>query len=204
VHLDEINVRFVNINNHSEKVNLLCRIFLLMTMPIKLLLLFTLKTMILFDFNGETDLNNWRVIDDGVMGGLSQGKFYINEDGHGLFMGNVSLENNGGFSSVRYAFNSLDVSEYSKIEIRLKGDGKAYQFRVKATADQRYSYISNIATTGEWEIIHISFSDMYAAFRGRLLDIPNYSGKEMTEIAFLIGNKKEEVFALEIDYIKLQ
>ena len=157
----------------------------------------------LFDFNDKAAIDNWRVVNDGVMGGLSQAEFSINSEGHGFFRGNVSLENKGGFSSVRYRFETQNTSEFSKVQIRLKGDGKSYQFRIKANASQRYSYIANIKTSGEWEILSIDFSEMYPAFRGRLLDLPNYSGNEMTEIAFLIGNKKEESFAMEIDYIEL-
>lgn len=158
----------------------------------------------LFDFNDQAVIDNWSVVNDGVMGGLSQGEFSINSDGHGLFEGRVSLANYGGFSSVRYRFETVDTSKFSKVQIRLKGDSKAYQFRIKATALQRYSYITNITTTGDWETITIPFSDMYPAYRGRLVNLPNYSGKQMTEIAFLIGNKKEQTFALEIDFIAFE
>lgn len=157
----------------------------------------------LFDFSTGANIDQWRVVNDGVMGGLSQSQFSVNKEGHGLFNGKVSLENNGGFSSVRYAFETLEVSAYSQIEIRVKGDGKSYQFRVKADRSQRYSYIANIETSGEWETITISFDKMYPAFRGRILELPNYEGQELSEIAFLIGNKKQEDFALEIDYLKL-
>lgn len=163
-----------------------------------------MNTTTLFDFNKNDSIDNWRVINDGVMGGLSQSEFSINSDGHGFFRGKVSLANNGGFSSVQYRFGTVDTSKFSKIQIRLKGDEKSYQFRVKANNSQRYSYIANIKTSGAWETLSIEFSEMYPAFRGRLLDLPNYSGEEMAEIAFLIGNKKEEIFDLEIDYIKLQ
>ena len=42
----------------------------------------------------------WRSINDGVMGGLSSGGMRL-EDGIAVFSGTLSLENNGGFSSVR-------------------------------------------------------------------------------------------------------
>ena len=45
---------------------------------------------------------------------------------------------------------------------------------------------------------------MYASFRGYRLDIPNFKGQQMEEIAFLIGNKKEESFKLLIDSIILE
>ena len=161
-------------------------------------------TATLYDFNNEVPDNDWRVINDGVMGGLSKGEFSVNAAGHGFFHGQVSLEKNGGFSSVRHRLDLFDTSNFSQFKLRLKGDGKTYQFRVKADVTQRHSYIGKMQTSGDWEIITIQFSDMYPAFRGRLLDLPNYSGETISEIAFLIGNKKKETFALEIDYIKLE
>jgi len=162
-----------------------------------------MNAVMLFDFSQTSPIDDWRIVNDGVMGGLSQGKFSINAKGNGFFRGTISLDNNGGFSSVRYRFKTQDVSKFSAIKIRLKGDGKAYQFRIKADASQRYSYIEKIETSGDWETLTIPFSTMYPAFRGRVLDLPNYLGKELTEIAFLFGNKKEEDFALAIDFIEL-
>ncbi|GAB5474270.1 MAG: CIA30 family protein [Maribacter sp.] len=165
--------------------------------------IFLVMNMIIFDFNTDTAIDDWRVVNDGVMGGRSQSRFSINEAGHGFFQGTVSLANNGGFASVRYRFQTIDATPYSKVSIRLRGDGNTYQFRVKATTEQRYSHIANFTTSGEWQTVTIDFSDMYPAFRGRLLELPNYSGSTLSEIAFLIGNKKEESFALEIDNIMI-
>jgi len=53
--------------------------------------------MTIFDFTEKSDLTNWYVVVDGVMGGLSQGSFGVNDEGNGVFKGTVSLENNGGF-----------------------------------------------------------------------------------------------------------
>ena len=160
--------------------------------------------MTLFQFNSDSNLNNWRILDDVVMGGRSDGDFNINADGYGEYTGDVSLENNGGFSSLRYYFETVKSSEYSKFKIRIKGDGKTYQFRVKDDRYHRYSFIYKFETSGEWEIIEIPFSDMYASFRGYRVDIPNFKGDQMEEIAFLIGNKKKESFKLLIDHISLE
>ncbi|WP_386130440.1 CIA30 family protein [Winogradskyella litorisediminis] len=168
------------------------------------LILLTIPTMILFDFNSESNISNWRVVDDVVMGGRSDGNFKLNEDGHAEFSGDVSLENNGGFSSVRYNFETVDASKYSTFKIYLKGDGKSYQFRVKSNDNQRYSYIYEFQTSGKWEIISIPFNQMKPAFRGRQLNQPNYNGNTMEEIAFLIGNKKPQSFSLLIDKIELE
>lgn len=159
--------------------------------------------MTLFDFNKDCNLSDWRVVDDGVMGGLSQGNISLNEDGNAVYKGEVSLKNNGGFSSLRCRFEEKNVSKYSKFCLKLKGDGKRYQFRVKSENGDRHSYIHYFETTGEMQEIEINFADMYPTFRGRELDMPNFNGKQIVEMAFLVGNGKEENFVLEIDEIKV-
>lgn len=161
-------------------------------------------SLVIFDFDANSNLSNWNVVNDGVMGGISKAKLEINQDGNAIFKGTVSLENNGGFASLRYRFNTKEVGEYTKVIIRLKGDKTTYQFRTKTNAYDRHSYIALFETTGEWQTIEISLSEMYPAFRGRKLSIPNYPSEQMQEIAFLIGNKKAENFKLEIDKISLQ
>ena len=160
--------------------------------------------MTLFNFNPSSDITNWNIVDDVVMGGRSNSTFSISDNGTGVFRGKVSLENNGGFSMVQYRFDTKEVDEFSKVFMRIKGDGKTYQFRVKTNDSDYYSYVTSFNTSGDWETIEIPFSSMYPAFRGRPLDAENYPGKSMEMIAFLIGNKKAESFKLEIDTIELK
>ena len=174
------------------------------TIALILPIVMALQTSTIFDFDTNSDVSKWIVVDDVVMGGRSSGSFDIDGNGHGVFKGTVSLENNGGFSSVRYGFKKIRSSPYSKVVLRVKGDGKSYQFRVKAESSDYYSYIKEFKTTGAWETIEIPLGEMYPAFRGRTLDIPNYSNQGIEEIAFLIGNKKAEDFVLMIDHISLK
>jgi NADH dehydrogenase [ubiquinone] 1 alpha subcomplex assembly factor 1 len=163
-----------------------------------------MNTQVIIDFNNNSNLSNWNVVDDTVMGGRSAGNFQLTSEGHGKFSGNVSLENNGGFSSVRHNFKRLDVSPYSKIILKVKGDGKNYQFRIKDDRNAYYSYISEFTTNGEWQEIEISMQSMYPSYRGRKLDLPNYVGNYVEEITFLIANKKPQGFQLLIDKIELK
>jgi NADH dehydrogenase [ubiquinone] 1 alpha subcomplex assembly factor 1 len=174
------------------------------TMLLMISMMFQDSSSTIFDSKKVKDLSNWYVVDDGVMGGLSRGELTINDSGHCLFKGYVTTENNGGFSSIRYGFNKKSVSEYKYVILKLKGDGKSYQFRIKDNSRQRYSYIATFNTSGDWETIKIPFSEFYPGFRGYKLEKPNYSGDVMEEIAFLIGNKVKESFALEIDKIYLE
>lgn len=169
-----------------------------------LILITTMNTLTLFDFEKNANIRNWRTVDDVVMGGRSSGSFSLSPEGYGVFEGRVSLENNGGFSSVRYGFEKRNIKGYRKVVIRLKGDGKSYQFRVKEDSGTYYSYIASFTTSGEWQEIEIPLAEMYPSFRGRKLDLPNFSHSTIEEIVFLIGNKKPQEFKLLIDSINMQ
>lgn len=168
-----------------------------------LLFLISMNEGLLFDFTKKTNANEWQIIDDTVMGGRSYGKFKIDDSGNGLFYGDVSTANNGGFSSVRYQFNRKSIYNYTKVAIRLKGDGKAYQFRIKDDINLYFSYITTFKTTGEWETVLLNLNELYPSFRGQTLDLPNFKKDHIEEIVFLIGNKKNESFELRIDTIEL-
>lgn len=155
----------------------------------------------LFDFSGTADISGWEIVDDVVMGGRSDGAFYLSNEGHGVFSGKVSLENNGGFSSVRYDLKDLDIDVYDTFILKVKGDGKRYQFRAKTRRYDRQSYISYFETTGEWQEIQIPMNKMYPTFRGMRLNMDNFPGERLEQISFLIGNKRAEAFRLEIDKI---
>ena len=160
--------------------------------------------MIIFDFNTQSDISNWNNINDVVMGGKSNSTFALNDAGFGVFSGRVSLENNGGFSMVQFNFETKNVSNFTKVCLRIKGDGKTYQFRIKSKASDKHSYIAAFKSEADWTTIEIAFNSMYPAFRGKTLNMPNYEGNHMQQIAFLIGNKKEESFTLVIDSIVLK
>ena len=168
------------------------------------LFIFNPPEMILYDFMSGSESAEWYVVDDNVMGGRSEGKISVSEEGYGIFEGDVSLENNGGFSSIRYRFDPVKVENFSKAMIYLKGDGKSYQFRLKSKSSDRHSYIAYFKTSGEKEVIEIDLSKMEPGFRGFKPNLPDYPGKLMEEISFLISNKKAESFRLEIDKIVLK
>lgn len=174
----------------------------------KILLTFLMLTMMspymtIFDFTEHDNTAGWRIINDGVMGGLSKGKI-LYEDNSGVFKGRVSIENNGGFTMAMLQVDQKDVRQYDKFRISIKGDGKSYQFRCKSDKNQMHSYVYTFKTSGDWEEVTIPFEQMLPKFRGRDLNQPVYEGESLQEIAFLIGNKKEEDFELRIKYIRVE
>ncbi|NGP75016.1 CIA30 family protein [Balneolaceae bacterium YR4-1] len=163
-----------------------------------------MNTETIFNFEKNNDLSDWKIVNDNVMGGRSDGTFYRGSQGNGIFEGSISLKNNGGFASVRYWPGKLSVEDYDKIVFRLKGDGKRYQFRIKNDLNDYRSYITYFETSGEWQEIEISLQSLYPSYRGRTLDQPNFSGDNLEELGFLFGNGREEDFRLEIKSLELQ
>ena len=161
-----------------------------------------MNTRVLYDFTKTASLDGWYTVNDDVMGGRSVCSFELDQEGNAIFKGQVSLENNGGFSSVHYRFPPFETTDYQFLLLRIKGDGKRYQVRIKSRAGDYYSYIAYFTTTGEWQDVKVSLNKMYPTFRGRTLDMPNFQGGEIEEFALLIGNKKEEAFSLIVDKIE--
>ena len=158
----------------------------------------------IFNSTQKSAIQDWSILDDIVMGGKSASTFKIDANGCGVFKGSISLENNGGFSSVRYKLQKIEVKEYTKVILKLKGDGKNYQFRVKANSEDSHSFVALFSTSGEWQQIEIPLKKMYPSLRGRKLDEPNFEGESIEAVIFLIGNKTTEDFKLLIEKIELE
>tara|TARA_R110002049_G_scaffold298444_1_gene488162 strand:+ start:1690 stop:2157 length:468 start_codon:yes stop_codon:yes gene_type:complete len=146
------------------------------------------------------DLNkeNWRIVNDTVMGGRSDAKIINSTSQSLLFSGTVSLENNGGFSMIQSVLKTPSSPKATTCSITVKGDGKNYQFRLKPSRFDKESYVMNFKTSGKEETFTFNIADFKPYFRGRSLDLPAIKNQSIEEIAFLIGNKKAESFELEV------
>ncbi|MGB3142751.1 MAG: CIA30 family protein [Maribacter sp.] len=153
----------------------------------------------------EQGKGKWRVQDDVVMGGRSDSHLKVTENNHAYFSGRVSLENNGGFCSIHQTVEKdpyLIPNESKVFLIRLNGDGKKYNFRVR-TRNGRHSYGFTFPTKGDgnFETISIPFDQMEATYHGEPVEVPNYAGENILEMQLLIGNQKEESFEMYIETI---
>ena len=162
------------------------------------------KSGVLYDFHIDSSLRGWNVVDDGVMGGRSLGNLSLNEDGHGLFNGYVSLRNYGGFSSIRCDIKKKDISDFSFLILKVRGDNRYYQFRLRSSYYDRHVYVKEFYAKSDWQEIKIPLNSMRPQFRGMKLNMENFSGNSIVEFGILIGNKVEEDFVLLIDNIYLQ
>ena len=158
----------------------------------------------IYTFSTQTNIMDWRVVNDGVMGGISRSSLVLTDAGYGQFSGDVSLANNGGFASIQLDTTITLMEEKKFIVLRVKGDGKLYEFRLKGEISQSESYVHQFATSGEWENIKLAINEFYPQFRGRKLNIPNFNFESIEQLSFLIANKQEEDFELLIDWIGLE
>lgn len=161
-----------------------------------------MKTLIQFE---EPDGVRWSIVNDGVMGGLSRGDLEQTDQGTVLFSGHLSLENNGGFASTRALLGPQDLSDYEGVLVRVRGDGRTYQLRLR-TSDSfdGLAYRSEFDTEeGVWKEIRLPFSTFQPSFRGY---VPRGAGpldtRQIRQLGFLIGDKKEGPFRLEIAWVK--
>ena len=157
----------------------------------------------LIDFLPD-ETKNWSSINDTVMGGVSSSAVEQATESTALFKGIVSLENNGGFASIRCRPQPIDLGDYQGIRIRVKGDGKRYQFRIRT--DNRFdgpNYQTTFETTpGEWMIHQLPFTDFIATYRGsRLDDHPPIDPAKIQSFGFMIADKQDGPFALKVDWI---
>jgi NADH dehydrogenase [ubiquinone] 1 alpha subcomplex assembly factor 1 len=163
------------------------------------------KEKLIFGFDKPGEAEQWRTINDPVMGGMSQSSFQVTEKKTALFSGIVSLKNSGGFASVSSLPSDYNLSGFAGIAIRVKGDGKRYKFTIKTdTAFTGFTYQSPFSTIkGEWTVIYAPFKNYVPSFRGSVMkDAEPIDAKKVKSFGFLIADKQEGPFRLEIDWIK--
>jgi monofunctional biosynthetic peptidoglycan transglycosylase len=158
----------------------------------------------LIDFT-DADRSEWFVINDGVMGGVSRSDIRRTDEGTGMFEGVLSLENNGGFASVRVVLGRHDLSTWSGLEVRVRGDGRTYQLRLRSDDGfDGIAYTTEFETRdGEWTVTRIPFEQFRPTFRGRTLaDVPPLETSRIQQLAFMLADKKPGPFSLEIDFVR--
>ncbi len=165
-----------------------------------------MNSLTLFDFDEPQEIDQWYSINDGVMGGVSLGSFAQLEPGVAQFRGRISFENKGGFSSVRTRPLKVSLAGYDGIELRVRGDGKKYKLRLKTdTGPEGFCYEVPFNTTSEsWEDLRLPFEKARAKLRGlRVPFAPALAPGRIKSLGFLISDKQEGPFHLELDSIKV-
>lgn len=165
----------------------------------------TASNKILFDFTATTNSPAWHIVNDDMMGGVSTSRFEISTNG-AVFSGAVSLENNGGFASVRSSPVRHNLAGFDAFVIRVRGDGHRYKFTVRTEAGFDTPIYQCAFTTkrGEWEEHRLPFKDFVPTFRGRVMtDVPPLNPAKVSSLGFLISDKQDGAFKLGLAWIKV-
>ncbi|OCH19917.1 CIA30 family protein [Aliivibrio sp. 1S128] len=157
------------------------------------------------DFTKPTEHQKWLTINDNVMGGMSMGR--LTYDGKSSqFQGELSLVNNGGFSSIKRSIEPLP-KEMNTVELMCIGDGRTYQLRLTTWKDgSPIHYKHEFSTTkGKLQKKGFNLTDFQAVFRGRLLsDDPELVADDVKQVGFLIADKQTQPFALNLNQIQFK
>lgn len=157
---------------------------------------------VLFDFAQPTNAM-WQVVNDDVMGGVSTSRFELTNS-VAVFRGVVSLENNGGFASVRTLPTRFAVRDATEFVLRVRGDGRRYKFTARMDAKFDGPLYQVVFTThkDEWQEVRLPLKDFVPTFRGRtLIGEPPLSAAKVSSVGFLISDQQAGPFRLEIAWI---
>ena len=156
-----------------------------------------------YDFQNTRQARNWRIVLDGVMGGLSTGEIETG-DGTMIFSGETSLRNNGGFSSMRAAVEKGVFKDSDSIRLRVKGDGRTWILGTRKSSGRMGgdSYWTRFDTKdGEWQTVTIPIDGMERHFFGQRM-AGSITPEEVGAIEFYMYDKKAGPFRLEIESIE--
>jgi monofunctional biosynthetic peptidoglycan transglycosylase len=159
----------------------------------------------LIDFSAEGEEDRWSAVNDGVMGGLSNSRLVDASDSTAFFEGVLSVENNGGFASIRRELPRHPLTGANAVILDVRGDGRRYQLRVRT--DDRFDGVAYRAffdtIDGVWQRIEIPFNEFRATFRGSSVPgAPVLEPERIQQLGFLIADKRPGAFRLEIRRIE--
>ena len=171
-----------------------------------ILLHLVLPNQLVIDFKEREKVADWYIINDGVMGGLSRGKAMIGEDGL-LFYGTVSLDNNGGFTSLRSPYSNFSLGQYTSVEIKYRSKGVRQAFQMEV--DRRF-YLPNykipLQNTEDWTIVRVQLEEVQqyrmGSKTGRSLDIDTLA--DIIRVGYITNEKRAGDFAFEVAYVKFE
>jgi hypothetical protein len=158
-----------------------------------------------FDFGEPRSERRWVAVNDGVMGGVSEGRLRATGDGTVAFEGNLSLANNGGFASVRSRAQRVDLSQGSGLSLLVRGDGRRYKLGLKNDAfPDGVTYRAAFETEpGEWRTIRLRFADFVPSYRGRIVrDARPLDLARVASFDLMISDKQAGPFRLELSRIE--
>ncbi len=154
----------------------------------------------LFDFSDPARDGGFAPVDDAVMGGRSRSRATVAR-GVLCFEGEVSLEDGGGFASIRSAPAPLDLGGAEGLALRVRGDGRRYKVNLRtdhAPDDVAWQAAFETATGG-WEVILLPLHLFQPVRRGRPTpEAGPLRPERLRTVGLLISDRQAGSFRLEV------
>lgn len=160
----------------------------------------------LVDFTAPAASDQWQAVNDGVMGGVSDGRFTITADNTLEFFGTLSLENNGGFASVRTKPTAFDLEPGDTLVVRVKGDGRDYVLNLYTKSRRMaFSYRAPLPTAKDaWQDVEIPLATFIpTAFGRRVQGMGPVEPDQITGLGIMLSDKKPGAFRMQAAWIKV-
>ena len=162
----------------------------------------------LFQFDSAAEAARWQIVNDGVMGGRSSSRASVTPQGSLRFTGNLSLENNGGFASVRTKPNGqlLGLNTGNTIVVRVKGDGRRYKLNLYAGERRTaFSYQMDFSTVaGQWTDVRLPVDRFVAHSFGRPISNLRLVPSQVQALGIMLSDKRPGPFEMQVDWINIQ
>lgn len=160
------------------------------------------QCVIIDDFTGGPALLSWFAINDGVMGGLSQGAISFGPDA--LVHTGVINTNGGGFSSVRARLPADALVGYTRLQIRLNTFGRQYALNF---GDARYRSVSHqalipLGPTDAWQEVFIDFDQTTPTNFGFRVNAEPFTASAINELSLILSDGADGPFKMEVAWIK--
>ena len=147
------------------------------------------------DFTNPITMRDCWIVNDDVMGGVSHSA--LRQDTQGMyFEGQVSLENNGGFASMRSSAQFPLGTQL--LELLAKGDGKQYKLILRTALAPRVNYAADFIAVANWQTHQFNSNQFKSTFRGQDIYAPALSFADVIEFGILISNSQAGRFAIQL------
>ncbi len=165
------------------------------------------ESQVLADFSDPREIAAWRALHDTVMGGRSDGALVAAGDGAALFAGTISLENRGGFASVRGPIRRYSLQRCHGVTIEVRGDPRRFQLRLRT--DDRFDGVAWRAffepEAEQWQQISLPFESFVPVFRGRVLGPQGQlDPSRITRLGVMLADDTAGPYRLEIRRISAE
>jgi monofunctional biosynthetic peptidoglycan transglycosylase len=123
------------------------------------------------------------------------------------FFGTLSLENNGGFASVRTKTKKLGLEKGDTLVAKVRGDGREYLMNLSVpTIRIAYNYRAVFQTKkDEWVEVKIPLDKFEATSFGQVVkNAGQVNPTSVNGLGFMLSDKKAGPFKMEIESIMVE